>query len=81
MVGRRKSFNTCSYPLHTTFTSSFPALAAFTVACCSVQAIYQTVHWLILNAVAKSVLQELILLPVPLGDRAFLCSVSEHEFV
>lgn len=43
-------------------------LAAFSVSYCSVQIIYQ----LILNAIAVSVLQELILLPVALGDhRAF----------
>lgn len=56
-------------------------LTAFTVACCSAQATCK----LILNAVAKSVLQELILLPVVLGDYtlfikwAWVCLVSSQH--
>lgn len=51
------------------------------MACFTVQAIYQTVHQLILNAVAKSVLQELSLLPVSLGDHAcFVQWVSMNLF-
>lgn len=53
--------------LHAKLISSFTMLPAFTVACCSVQAIYK----LILNAATESILQELILLPVALGDHTF----------
>lgn len=75
----KKPFNRNASALaqHAKLISSFPMLAAFTVACGSVQAIYK----LILNAVAKSVLQELIFLPVGTWRPPFLCSVSKHEFV